>query len=147
MRFFSLLTATILGGLILSPEGRAQNIAVHDLVPEYIAIQEALAADDLAGAQAKAHELQKKALPGKSKDLKKIKASLASFIKSRSIASARKEFKKLSPSFVDWADKNKDSRFEVLYCPMAGAKWLQRKGEVSNPYFGKEMLHCGEKTS
>ncbi|HIB00655.1 MAG TPA: DUF3347 domain-containing protein, partial [Phycisphaerales bacterium] len=35
-----------------------------------------------------------------------------------------------------------------MYCPMAfdfkGAYWLQRKDALVNPYFGAEMLKCGE---
>jgi len=35
-----------------------------------------------------------------------------------------------------------------MYCPMAfdfrGAYWLQRKDSLVNPYFGAEMLKCGE---
>lgn len=34
------------------------------------------------------------------------------------------------------------------YCPMAnadkGGYWLSEKEEISNPYFGDEMLNCGE---
>jgi Cu(I)/Ag(I) efflux system membrane fusion protein len=34
------------------------------------------------------------------------------------------------------------------YCPMAhsgeGAAWLQPQAELLNPYFGSDMLHCGE---
>jgi Cu(I)/Ag(I) efflux system membrane fusion protein len=34
------------------------------------------------------------------------------------------------------------------YCPMAvddnGAYWLSEIREISNPYFGEEMLRCGE---
>jgi Cu(I)/Ag(I) efflux system membrane fusion protein len=35
-----------------------------------------------------------------------------------------------------------------LYCPMAfnnkGAAWLQPDKEIRNPYFGAQMLSCGE---
>ena len=31
----------------------------------------------------------------------------------------------------------------VAYCPMVKASWLQRPLEVSNPYYGSEMLTCG----
>ena len=24
-----------------------------------------------------------------------------------------------------------------------GARWIQRTGELANPYFGARMLHCG----
>jgi Cu(I)/Ag(I) efflux system membrane fusion protein len=44
-------------------------------------------------------------------------------------------------------------RFEtiyVAYCPMAlgdkGAYWLSEIKEINNPYFGEEMLRCGEIT-
>ena len=34
-----------------------------------------------------------------------------------------------------------------MYCPMfdgnAGATWVQKAGPVTNPYYGKAMLHCG----
>ncbi len=37
---------------------------------------------------------------------------------------------------------------QQVYCGMAfnntGASWLQCEGPVRNPYFGKEMLECGE---
>ncbi len=40
-------------------------------------------------------------------------------------------------------------RYEQVQCPMAldgkGAAWLQAPGEVSNPYFGAQMLRCGTK--
>jgi Cu(I)/Ag(I) efflux system membrane fusion protein len=29
--------------------------------------------------------------------------------------------------------------------PGGGGDWLQAGGELLNPYFGSQMLHCGEK--
>jgi hypothetical protein len=38
----------------------------------------------------------------------------------------------------------------VAHCPMAfdfqGADWLQRGRTINNPYFGAEMLRCGQVT-
>ena len=38
--------------------------------------------------------------------------------------------------------------FNLAYCPMAlddkGAYWLQKSPELVNPYFGSQMLHCGD---
>ena len=34
-----------------------------------------------------------------------------------------------------------------LYCPMVpggGGDWMQPEGELANPYWGSEMLRCGE---
>ena len=37
--------------------------------------------------------------------------------------------------------------YAVAFCPMAdddqGARWIQKKGEIANPYFGSSMLICG----
>ena len=36
----------------------------------------------------------------------------------------------------------------IAFCPMAdddrGARWIQKQGEIANPYFGASMLKCGE---
>ncbi len=37
-----------------------------------------------------------------------------------------------------------------FYCPMVpggGGDWMQPEGELINPYWGSEMLHCGEKVA
>lgn len=33
----------------------------------------------------------------------------------------------------------------VMYRPMKKAGWVQRGNDVANPYYGAEMLGCGEK--
>ena len=35
--------------------------------------------------------------------------------------------------------------YAVAFCPMykGGSKWVQKKGTLANPYFGKTMLTCG----
>ena len=41
-----------------------------------------------------------------------------------------------------------DQPFTHFFCPMVkggGGDWLQPGGELLNPYYGSEMLHCGEK--
>jgi Cu(I)/Ag(I) efflux system membrane fusion protein len=41
-----------------------------------------------------------------------------------------------------------DDTVYYQYCPMAnsdqGAYWLSEIKEIKNPYFGEEMLSCGE---
>ena len=43
------------------------------------------------------------------------------------------------------------SGYEVVFCPMAfnnkGAYWVQKTGEIVNPYHGMMMLHCGDKVT
>jgi hypothetical protein len=35
--------------------------------------------------------------------------------------------------------------YAVAYCPMykGGAKWVQKKDKLANPYYGKTMSTCG----
>ena len=42
-----------------------------------------------------------------------------------------------------WAVLAKPKDVVVAFCPMAGGSWVQPAGEIYNPYFGKQMLHCG----
>ena len=68
------------------------------------------------------------------------------------LAGARKAFKPISHAVVTLAtqvrSEQAQSSFTHFYCPMVpggGGDWLQAEGELSNPYFGSEMLRCGEK--
>lgn len=146
MKYLTLSVIAILGAFAFLTTSYAKDISVKELLPGYIAIQEALADDELSLAKQKANELEKQAKNAGGKELKAVKASLSIFQKAKSLSDARKEFKKLSAPFVKWMGSNKSSEFDIVYCSMAEAKWVQKKGEVLNPYFGKEMLRCGEKT-
>jgi Cu(I)/Ag(I) efflux system membrane fusion protein len=68
------------------------------------------------------------------------------------LAGARKAFKPISHAVVTLATQVRSekarSSFTHFYCPMVpggGGDWLQAEGELLNPYFGSEMLRCGEK--
>jgi hypothetical protein len=34
----------------------------------------------------------------------------------------------------------------IAHCPMVDGDWIQEGKEVRNPYYGSEMLECGEVT-
>ena len=139
------MTMTISTFLFSNHTYAADNNSVQSMLPAYTAIQEALTKDDLALAKTEAQKLEKMSAKWKDPELLKVKASLSVFTKETKIADARGEFKKLSAPFVAWMEKNKNAAYEVYYCPMAKAKWVQKKGSVINPYYGQEMLQCGEK--
>jgi Cu(I)/Ag(I) efflux system membrane fusion protein len=65
-------------------------------------------------------------------------------IKSGDINVLRKTFKKISKMV---ASKGAPEGYGVAFCPMAdnnsGAWWIQKKGQIANPYFGASMLRCG----
>lgn len=41
----------------------------------------------------------------------------------------------------DWKDL---AGVKIGFCPMVNKSWIQKDGKVSNPYYGSEMLTCGE---
>jgi Cu(I)/Ag(I) efflux system membrane fusion protein len=68
------------------------------------------------------------------------------------IAAARKAFKPISHAVVTLASQVRgegaQAAFTHFFCPMVpggGGDWLQHDDELLNPYFGSEMLRCGEK--
>lgn len=121
--------------------------AVQSMMTQYLTIQSQLAADSIDQVKAAALEIEKGAKGATSdKGMAQQAARAAAKVAgAKDLVQARKEFKELSKPFVKWAERNKPADVEVVYCSMAGAKWVQTKGDVRNPYYGKEMLECGEK--
>jgi hypothetical protein len=64
----------------------------------------------------------------------------------KDLKAARAAFKPLSASLVKYLADKKAGKgvYHEVYCPMADANWLQTGKDIKNPYFGKEMLDCGE---
>ena len=129
-------------------EGHQHNKEMENVLQKYLKIQESLANDTLVGVQEAAHVIQKASmqLTGEekksSKDLMTAGGALA---KAKTVSEAREAFKKLSLPVVAYTERTKPEGVEVLFCSMAKAKWVQKKGDVKNPFYGKEMQTCGEK--
>ena len=69
----------------------------------------------------------------------------------KDLVDARRQFHPFSTSAVSLlqlarAREDKLRPLKVYYCPMAKPPglWLQQKGPLRNPYYGSEMLTCGE---
>ncbi|NIM17922.1 MAG: DUF3347 domain-containing protein [Candidatus Aminicenantes bacterium] len=124
----SLLTAGMHGGT------KESHVAHFN---HYIVAQEALAADNFANAK-KAFLALVKASEGEFKKLVETAA------RAGDIKSMRKAFKKISAKV---AGMGQPEGYGVAFCPMAdnntGAYWVQKKGKITNPYFGSTMLRCG----
>lgn len=142
----------------------AARRALSDALQGYLAVGAALAKDDLAPvaekATASAEALQRLTaveIPGDQHfwhlhDGAALVASARALAKASTLEEARKAFAAMSavtaglvqatgvPSGVGAVEK--------LHCPMYGEKdgsfWLQAKGEVQNPYFGKAMPGCSD---
>lgn len=115
---------------VFAAAGHAAPLAEADraFLADYEKVRAALAADDLPAAQTAA-----KAIPA----AKPVAAA-------RDISNARKAFKELSAKAVALA--RGQPGFFIAHCSMfpGGADWVQTTDEISNPYWGKSMPHCGE---
>lgn len=82
--------------------------------------------------------------------LARISAVLVSFTTVTDISVQRKGFSSLSNELLVLVKLVglKKQQLQLAFCPMAingkGAYWLTASNEVINPYYGEEMLHCGE---
>ena len=110
------------------------------LLPAYLDIQKALAADNLSKATSAAAR-------AKDAGLKSVEIIATT----TDLIQARAAFYDLSRSILATVEKTGAPPGQALfrfYCPMArdnkGGEWLQSDQEVRNPYFGSWMLECGE---
>jgi hypothetical protein len=109
-----------------------------ELVSGYIEVQTALAADDLAATRAAAKSFAKVA---NEDGLTPMEINAQAIAAATNLKEARAAFKKSTDDVIPLVER--DESFVVMHCPMAKADWVQAKGEVRNPYFGKAMLTCG----
>jgi Cu(I)/Ag(I) efflux system membrane fusion protein len=136
---------------------------IGKLLQDYLAIQNSLAGDDFPSAK-KAGEKFASTLKGMDTSLLKGEAqrlwkeSLDSLKKGSEKITAASDIEALRSGFEPLSigmavavgrlgAEIKGPVFE-LFCPMAfnnkGAIWLQQSQDVRNPYFGAQMLNCGE---
>lgn len=115
---------------------------------DYLKLKDVLVTSDSSGAQQAAKDL--------ASSLAKINgcentSGLATKISaSNDLTTQRLHFTALSSDIValmKHTDVNSGTLY-VQYCPMAnegkGGYWLAAEKEVRNPYYGDEMLNCGE---
>ncbi|MGV3486951.1 MAG: efflux RND transporter periplasmic adaptor subunit [Planctomycetaceae bacterium] len=125
----------------------------------YFEVQQALAADKVPPATA-AQSLHKIAgalaeepsLPEPSHGLLRVVAENSEHLHHLDLKAARKAFKSISEAVVTLATQVRSEAakhsFTHFYCPMVpggSGDWLQADGNLLNPYFGSQMLRCGEK--
>ncbi|UCH93314.1 MAG: DUF3347 domain-containing protein [Candidatus Aminicenantes bacterium] len=127
---FMILIISLGIGLWAGKEGVGK---VSPAFTNYVAAQEALASDNLESAK-NALELLAKSSKG---ELKKLTETT---LKAKNLETLRQAFKPLSEWMVTQELPN---GLAVAYCPMAKAHWVQKNGDVANPFYGSAMLRCG----
>ncbi len=121
---------------------------VDSLVPSYLSLQKALAADDLANAKNAATNLNVAAMKGPK--FEEFTDFVSKIITARDLNEARTAFVEVSAELItviDHVGTTGGTTLFTAHCPMAfggkGADWVQGDKKVMNPYFGGKMPHCG----
>jgi hypothetical protein len=142
MKRLIMTTFVVLG--IVSPAAAAELPAT--IVDPYVRVQVALAADKMDGVKQDAAQIATAAgaLGASAKALGEAAKRLE---RAADLKAARDAFGQVSDALVTYA-KDTGATYpaglKVAYCPMAAKPWLQKGDKVQNPYYGKEMLECGE---
>ena len=151
----SFLLVLVLTGASCSAKTADNATSSYDsLVNAYIAIKDALAADNSTLAAAEAANFEKLAssavLTGKAKtafdkEQKKLLARAHAIRSSKDIETMREEFRGLSDAMIRilQAAPLSSRTVYVQYCPMKKASWLSFESAIRNPYYGNQMLRCG----
>lgn len=138
---------------------------ISEMMEHYMNIAEALASDSLEGVSEDAQAIYQLTMNMNSipKDhlVEGTLKNLNGFIHgtmhpaeklgmSTDITEARERFKEMSIAIISTARLLAPEEFNNLevyrfYCSMAPGSWYQRTPELRNPYYGSEMLECGER--
>ena len=129
------------------------------IIDSYLAVKDALVADDAATAATKSTVLvaalkdfnSSGAQAGDPKELERLRleaASLAEKLAGSDIAAQRESFQALSVVLKDMLKMaGTDRTLYHQYCPMykgnTGGMWLSANESIKNPLFGSSMLTCG----
>lgn len=105
----------------------------------YLKMQESLSADDFKGALEAHKNICNKELIHYKKEYKDCGKSF------KNIEILRSSFKTISNLYIENGNKEELKHLIKVYCPMVKATWVQKTGNIANPYLGKSMLDCGEK--
>ena len=117
--------------------GQGSAAGMDGALESYLMAQEALAGDSFEPAR--------QAVAAMREHLDPEHAGLAA------AAAAAADIETLRAAFLPLSNALLDSElpegYRVAHCPMAfdweGAHWIQKEGEIANPYYGSGMLRCG----
>jgi Cu(I)/Ag(I) efflux system membrane fusion protein len=143
----------------VTPIGGDAGGQLEVLYAAYFDVHQALAADRKppAGPTQALHQAALSlgadaSLPAESAKLAREIAAKSEHLHHLDLTAARRDFKPISHAVVKLAtqvrSEGAQGSFTHFHCPMVkdgGGDWLQPEGELLNPYFGSEMLRCGEK--
>jgi hypothetical protein len=117
------------------------------MLDPYFRIQSSLSDDKTDGVKADAAAIAS-AAKGMGESGVPIAKAADALAGASDLAAARTAFSQLSDAVIAFSESTKAASGDdvhAMFCPMARKQWLQKGDKVSNPYYGKAMLTCGEK--
>jgi protein SCO1 len=115
------------------------------IVEPYLGVQQALAADTIAGVDVLARRLVGEAA-GLGPAGSATGEAAGRLVRAADLASARAAFSSVGDAIISLAKTSAQALgrdVRIAYCPMARKYWLQRGDAIRNPYYGASMLDCG----
>lgn len=145
------LTAFVLAtGLLVAPAAYAADDTPFTAMAEhYEAVWKSLSGDSIDGVASHAEAITRIAEsgdhPAEAREaVPQIVEHARSLAAASGIDAAREAFGELTKPMVRYRKAVGTEHLKVAYCPMLKKAWLQPEGDLANPYYGSEMLTCGE---
>ena len=116
------------------------------LVDPYVRVQAALAADKMDKVKQDAAEIAK-AAGSLGAPASKVAEAAQTLEGAGDLKSARDAFGRVSDALFAYAKSQgatPPAGVKIAFCPMANKSWLQKGDTIQNPYYGSDMLQCGE---
>ena len=136
---------------------KKMQLAFKPVLQDYLNLKDALVTSDAASAKlaakkasAEINNIDRAALNKiLSSYFKAIQDKFESISASEDIAAQREDFIALSQNMIALIlNFDEIEQIYIQRCPMAndnkGATWISKNKEIKNPYFGQQMLGCGE---
>jgi hypothetical protein len=146
-----IVTGVILVIVLGSVIAGAQPALPEQLLGQYYGIQKSLASDSINGVSAAATQIASLSTKAAVTDVKNKSqftalANAAQKLKTADLKAARNGFGDLSDALIAYLKtaQTKHNPPYQFYCPMVKKNWLQPDKGIRNPYYGSEMLTCGE---
>jgi len=148
------LAGTLVLGVGLATAGSEPATAFERIGEHYESIRQSLLHDTTDGVAVAAGQILDE-LEALGSDpqvtsgelLPAMRAALGRLQAAGDLEQARSAFGALSKALAQHRRMVADPEPVVVFCSMAGAVWLQPKGEIGNPYYGQSMARCGEVVS
>lgn len=138
--------AVLVLGLAAAPAALHASEPLKAVVASYLEIHAQLAADRVDAITAPARAIAAKAAAMGEPGEPIVKAANA-LAEAPDVKAAREAFGALSDAVIaaGTAEGWKDVQpVKLAYCPMVKRSWLQKDEQIRNPYYGSQMLTCGE---